>query len=134
MGMDPAIGRPKIAVEVLDEMRHYLVAAEGPERLIRKERVRISIDSLSNDPLGQKTLLRLEPAPWVSTDLNKGKCIVFNFEKNEMEKKTDTQKLENQKLISSAIRSGNAMSRLPMAENTASEVCSANFGDNVPLH
>ncbi|CAA7041302.1 unnamed protein product [Microthlaspi erraticum] len=33
----------------------------------------------ARDTLGQKTLLRLEPAPIFSTDVNKGKGLVFHF-------------------------------------------------------
>ncbi|XP_018472293.2 uncharacterized protein LOC108843561 [Raphanus sativus] len=79
LGLDPVYGRPKIAEEVLDGMRQYLRAAEGPEKMARIERVKKSLDDLENDPLGQKMFLRLEAAPVVSTDLDKGKGVVFDF-------------------------------------------------------
>lgn len=72
-------GRPKIAKEVLDDMREYLMVAEGAEKIARQERVKRSLQALENDPIGQKTMLRLEPLPLVTSQLDKGKGIVFNF-------------------------------------------------------
>ncbi|KAL0886081.1 hypothetical protein Bca101_010064 [Brassica carinata] len=100
LGMDPISGRPKIAKEVLQGMRQYLLAAEGPEKLAREDRVRNSLQDLENDPLGQKTLLRLESAPTVSTDLDKGKGVVFDFSE-----RMDTNH-QPEKLMASAISAG----------------------------
>lgn len=44
------------------------------------ERVRRSVWDLDGDSQGQKTLLRLEAPVQVTTDMNKGKGLVFNFE------------------------------------------------------
>ncbi|XP_018464671.1 uncharacterized protein LOC108835952 [Raphanus sativus] len=100
LGMDPISGRSKIAKEVLQGMRQYLLAAEGPEKMAREDRVINSLQALENDPLGQKTFLRLEPAPMVSTDLDKGKGVVFDFS----ERMDTTQRPE--KLMVSAISAG----------------------------
>lgn len=75
--------------------------------------------------------MRLEPPLNVSKDMDKGKGIVFDFEKNSLERKMVDKNQENQKLLSSAIWSGLLMSLLPRLESTGSEGCSANFGDNV---
>lgn len=54
-------------------MRLYLSTQNGEHRLVKEERVKASMLGLVNDPLGQKSMLRLEPAPLVSLDLDKGK-------------------------------------------------------------
>ncbi|XP_013652806.1 uncharacterized protein LOC106357666 [Brassica napus] len=100
LGLDPLSGKPKIAKEVLEGMRMYLMVADGPEKIARIERIRKSLRDLENDPIGQKTMLRLEPMPTVTNDLDKGKGIVFNFE----QKKEVAHKPE--KLMASAISAG----------------------------
>ena len=82
LGIDPISGRPKITKEVLEDMRVYILAANGPEMMARKERVRKSIVDLENDPIGEKTFLRLEPHPSVTKELDKGKGVVFDFSDN----------------------------------------------------
>ncbi|KAF2566368.1 hypothetical protein F2Q68_00026665 [Brassica cretica] len=79
LGADPLTGRPKIAGEVLEDMRIYIITTDGPERLARKERVKSSLRDLQDDVLGQKAFLSLQPLPVVSDDLDKGKGIVFDF-------------------------------------------------------
>ncbi|XP_018448729.2 uncharacterized protein LOC108820262 [Raphanus sativus] len=120
VGRDPISGRPKIAEEVLQGMRQYLLAAEGPEKLAREDRVRKSIEDLKDDPLGQKTFLRLEPAPTISNALDKGKGVVYDF---SAQKK---QVVNPEKLMASAIsagmkvlQSGKVVSELPVSESTA---------------
>lgn len=80
VGVDPSTGRERIAKEVVDGMRQYMLVAKGDERLIREERIKKSLCDLSNDPLGQKTILRLEPYPLVSSDINKEKGVVFGYQ------------------------------------------------------
>ncbi|KAF2569741.1 hypothetical protein F2Q68_00024172 [Brassica cretica] len=101
LGLDPLSGKPKIAKEVLERMRAYLAVPEGPEKIARMKRVRKSIKDLGNDPIGQKTMLMLEPAPTITTNLDKGKGFVFNFsQQKEVGYKPD-------KLMTSAIDAGN---------------------------
>lgn len=65
------------------------------------EKVRKYIEDLGNDPIGQKTMLMLEPAPTITTNLDKGKGFVFNFsQQKEVGYKPD-------KLMTSAIDAGN---------------------------
>ncbi|CAL9229674.1 unnamed protein product [Arabidopsis halleri] len=80
VGIHPLLGRPRIAPDVLEGMRQYLMVANGEERLIREERVKKSVAEAEKDPISQKTVLRLEPAPIVSNDFDKGKGIVFGYE------------------------------------------------------
>ena len=100
VGRDPASGRPKIAEEVLQGMRQYLLAAEGQEMLAREDRVRKSISDLMDDPIGQKTFLRLEPALIISKALDKGKGVVYDFSAQK------EQVVNTEKLMASAISAG----------------------------
>ncbi|KAF2604773.1 hypothetical protein F2Q70_00026482 [Brassica cretica] len=79
LGDDPLTGRPKIAEVVLEDMRIYIKTANGPEKLAREERDKISLRDLQDDVLGQKAFLSLEPLPVVYDDLDKGKWIFFDF-------------------------------------------------------
>ncbi|CAG7901998.1 unnamed protein product, partial [Brassica rapa] len=81
VGVDKATGRRKINPEVLQQMREYILAAEGGEKRIRQERVRKSVSDLDNDPIGQKKFLRLEAPPVITNDVDKGKGFVFGYSK-----------------------------------------------------
>ncbi|XP_013688983.1 uncharacterized protein LOC106392731 [Brassica napus] len=82
VGVDKATGQRKINHEVLQQMREYILAAEGGEKRVRQERVRKSVSDLDNDPLGQKKFLRLEAAPPIIThEVDKGKGFVFGYSK-----------------------------------------------------
>lgn len=70
-------GRPRIAPEVFEGMRHYLLVANGEERKIKEERVKKSMKEVEKDPTGQKTILRLELTPIVTHDVNKGKGLIL---------------------------------------------------------
>ncbi|XP_024009126.1 uncharacterized protein LOC112084158 [Eutrema salsugineum] len=112
VGMNPHTGRPRIAAEVLEGMRQYLLLANGPERIIREERVKNSVAVAEKDPIAQKISLRLESPPRVSTDIDKGKGKFFDFELNDsLNRREDPNKNEN-KLLSSAIQSERTMSLL----------------------
>lgn len=79
IGVDKETGRLKINPEVLQNMREYILASEGGERSVRKERVKKYVR--------QKTILRLEPPPKITTDVNKDKGIVFNVSGAEEEQR-----------------------------------------------
>lgn len=123
VGINPLTGRPRIDEEVLDGIRQYLIAANGSERIVREERVKGSLAALVNDPIGQKTMLRLEPAPVVSQNVDKGKGLVFDFGMRDVERAKQTELQREKKLLDSAIRSGNAMVRLPWSDVTQSTGC-----------
>lgn len=62
-------------------MRQYLLVANGEERKIREERVKSSNADAEKDSIAQKTVIRLELAPFVSSnDFNKERGIVFGYE------------------------------------------------------
>ncbi|KAL1197779.1 hypothetical protein V5N11_003682 [Cardamine amara subsp. amara] len=77
--VDKGSGVPKIDKSVLEGMRQYLLMADGAERIARAGRIKSSLEALKNDPIGQKTMLRLEKPPLVSSDINKDKGIVFDY-------------------------------------------------------
>ncbi|CAN7100753.1 unnamed protein product, partial [Brassica rapa subsp. narinosa] len=120
VGINPLNGRPKIADEVLEGMRHYLLEAEGAEKLARKERIKWSLKEIEHDPIAQKTMLRLEPPPTFTADLNKGKGIVFDFHKQNENLKSMSSP-GGSKLMASAFRAGNALSMEPRLLGLASQ-------------
>ncbi|KAG2246908.1 hypothetical protein Bca52824_086536 [Brassica carinata] len=89
LGKDPLTGKPKIAEEVLEDMRLYIIAASGQEKLAREERVKKSLKDLEEDP------------PIISKDLDKGKGVVFDFKVKE------DKRPAGEKLMAGAISAGN---------------------------
>lgn len=79
VGVDAVTGRRKINPEVLQNMREYILAADGGEKKVREERVKKSVLDLVNDPIGQRDFLRLEAPPLVINDVNKDKGLIFDF-------------------------------------------------------
>ncbi|KAG2324686.1 hypothetical protein Bca52824_007414 [Brassica carinata] len=100
MGLDLVSGKPKIAKEVMEGMRSYLMGADGPEKSARIERVKKSLLDLENDPIGRKTTLMLEQEPSITTDLDKGKGVLFDFSKQ------NKGLSQSEKLMASAISAG----------------------------
>lgn len=101
--------------------------AEGPERIAREEMVKVSLKDLANDHMEQKKILRLEPPPVVSMDVDKGKGIVYNFEQSYKDSTDQKKKEGGDKLFAAAIRSGRAMKKFYMMLTTQSEFSAANF-------
>lgn len=87
VGLNPNTGRPKIASEVLEEMRRFLLADTDETLAIKVDKVKKSVREAEKDPLLQKTILRLEQAPVLTTDLNKGKGPVFDFREKEIDRR-----------------------------------------------
>ncbi|XP_018488169.1 uncharacterized protein LOC108858796 [Raphanus sativus] len=125
-GFDNISGRPKIAEEVLSEMRVYIKAASGAEKLAREERVKKSLHDLEDDPLGQKTLLRLEEPPIVSRDLDRGKGIVFDFSaKGDDSPRADKLMAEAIAAGNRILQSGKILSLPPVQAGSAESIQSA---------
>ncbi|KAL1189849.1 hypothetical protein V5N11_012465 [Cardamine amara subsp. amara] len=61
-------------------MRDYLSTQDPTEKQVRIKRVRRSVRDLDGGAQGRKTLLRLEPTTNITSDMNKGKCLVYDFE------------------------------------------------------
>ncbi|KAG2270549.1 hypothetical protein Bca52824_065104 [Brassica carinata] len=123
VGINSATERPKIAKEVLDEMRQYLLMATDEDRLIREERVKSYVAAVEKDHVLQRTVLRLEPPPIRSQDFNKGKGIVFTYEANN---KKPSGRDQSEKLMASAIRAGTA-GRWNASTISSAESDGANF-------
>lgn len=105
VGINSTSGRPKIVKEVLDEMRQYLRLATDEDRAVREERVRTSVAAVEQDPMLQRTVLRLEAPPIISRDFNRGKGIVYGYEESL---KPKAGKVQQEKLMASEIRAGTA--------------------------
>ncbi|XP_018463125.1 uncharacterized protein LOC108834279 [Raphanus sativus] len=134
VGLNPATGRPKIAKEVLDGMRQYLVLASGPERKIREERVKTSVAAAEKDLVIQKLALSLEPVPTITSDLNKGKGIVFDYKAHANEIPSRLKDGGGKKLMASAIQAGSVLgieqeysSSRTLSDSGNNEVFSAPF-------
>lgn len=107
VGLDAATGRPKISKEVLDEMRSYLSVTDATEKQARIDRVRRSMWNLEGDTQGQKTLLRLEPATKVITEVDKGKGLVFDFDT----RKDKSNSGSGEKLLAAAFKAGSTTTK-----------------------
>ena len=51
VGINPASGRPRIAPEVLEEMRNYLRASTSEDRHVREQRVISSVKEAESNPI-----------------------------------------------------------------------------------
>ncbi|XP_024004857.1 uncharacterized protein LOC112082006 [Eutrema salsugineum] len=130
VGNDPNSGRPKIHPEVLQEMRLYLLSAEGPERKIREEKIKKTLMDLKQDSRNQNMVLRLEPGPILTSSLDKEKGPIYEGESKD-KLPEDNEKISGsnkgrseergEKLMSSAINAGLAMIRGNVALAVASE-------------
>lgn len=99
VGICKETGRRKIAPEVLDEMRRYLMMTNGEDKCIRIDRIRTSVADAEKDPIKQKTVLRLEPMPTFTKDIDKGKGVVFDFDLNIESHTKDMDGGSKEKLI-----------------------------------
>lgn len=104
VGINPNTGRQRIAAEVLDGMRQYLLMAQGEDRLIREERVKSSVREVEKDPVLMKSALSLEPVPMVTKELEKGKGVVFGYEPKGGSNSLYGLQAQGEKLMASAIK------------------------------
>ncbi|KAL0752762.1 hypothetical protein Bca101_090429 [Brassica carinata] len=104
VGLNPLTGRPKIASEVLEEMRRFLLADTGETLAIKIDKVKKSVAETERDPMLQKTVLRLEPAPIFTTDLDKGKGHVFDYGEHEIERCDWDVNVNPNKLMAASMR------------------------------
>lgn len=104
VGICPITKRRKIAPELLEEMRSYMLMAMAEDRPIRIQRVRATVAEAEKDPLTQKTVLRLESAPIFTKQLDKGKGPVFDLDLNKAVQPREENKAPDLKLMASAMR------------------------------
>ncbi|XP_013617760.1 PREDICTED: uncharacterized protein LOC106324316 [Brassica oleracea var. oleracea] len=105
VGINSSTGRPKINSEVLQEMRNYLLASSNEDRLIREQRVISSVREAEKDPITRKTVLQLETPPSFTTDINKGKGIVFGYDTDSSSTQSTIKDHQGPKLMAEAIQS-----------------------------
>lgn len=84
VGTDPLTGRPKIAKDVLEEMRRFLLSDTGEDLSIKIDKVKKSVREAENNPISQKTILKLESVPIITHVLDKGKGPVFDYGNKEV--------------------------------------------------
>ncbi|XP_018464762.1 uncharacterized protein LOC108836046 [Raphanus sativus] len=104
VGLCPITGRSKISSEVLEEMRRYMMMATDSDKAIRIERIRSSVAEVEKDPMLQKTILRLEPAPVFTKQVDKGKGRLFDLDLNTPAESNALDRREGGKLMASAIK------------------------------
>ena len=110
----PISVRPRIAPEVLQEMRIYLLAANGEDRSVKEQRIISSIKEVEKDPISQKSILQLIPPPIVTDDLNRGKGLVFEYD-SDSSPQSLPQDNRGTKLMSAAISAGRSLHIQPQA-------------------
>lgn len=110
MGTDPVTGRSKIANDVLEEMRKYLKADTGGSHATKVDRIQQSLREVSKNPMSQRSILRLEAPPVITTDLNMGKGLVFDYIDNS----------EGARALSTHITSGKLLADSSKAYSIAS--------------
>lgn len=79
VGIDKLTGRPRIAADVLEGMRQYLLVSDETEKLLRINKVKKSVGEVEKDPVLRKSMLSHEPAPVVHLDLSKDKGVFFSY-------------------------------------------------------
>ncbi|XP_024015972.1 uncharacterized protein LOC112089221 [Eutrema salsugineum] len=84
-----------VAPEVFEEMRLYMNCTDPTEKVIREHRMKKALDDLSKDPIAQRSILRLEPPPVISSVLDKRLGKVFDFRTVEMEHSASKGDQEN---------------------------------------
>lgn len=104
VGCDPATGRWKIAKEVLEEMRRYLRADTGESLEIKVDKIQSSVRLAEKDPVLQRSVLRLEQAPIVTNELNKGKGHVFNYPENLSYSSDEETQCTSKKLMADSFK------------------------------
>lgn len=103
VGINPANGRPCIEEEVLAEMRRYLLANTGEDLALKLDKVIRSVKEVEMDPAAQRIALRLEDPPVFTPDLNKGKCLVFDYGRKIEGNNHQIVPFKPEKLMASAI-------------------------------
>lgn len=100
----PSSGKRKISQEVLEEMRRYILMATENDKLVCIDRVWSSVAEMEKDPILQKTVLRLEAAPELTKQLDKGKGRVFDFDLITSVEAKFNEKVNERKLMASSMK------------------------------
>lgn len=111
VGMDPGSGRMKIAEEVLDEMRRYLRADTGESYGVKVDKVQRSVKLAENGNLTHRLALRLEAPPLFTTDLNRGKGIVFDYQDSGGAPDAQSVQSNPNKLMTTSFKAHSSLAR-----------------------
>ena len=68
-----------------------------------------SVKEAEKDPISQEAMLQLTPPLMFTTNLNKGKGVVFNFDKASVSSQVSTLNPQAPKLMASAISAGHTL-------------------------
>ncbi|KFK23910.1 hypothetical protein AALP_AAs49579U000100, partial [Arabis alpina] len=109
VGVDPLTGRRRIAEEVLQNIRQYLLVDNGDPKLIKEERAKKTVLEAEKDPLTSRTMLRLEQAPLISRDLNKEKGPVFEYDSAQSSSQWIEKPIKDSLVLTDAVQAGKAM-------------------------
>lgn len=133
VGIHPVSGRPRIALDVLEGMRQYLMVSNGEDRILKEERVRKSVGEAEKSPITQKTVLSLEPAPVFTLDVNKGKGLVFGYSSDDSTTKTDPVYQPVKNFLASVLQGGGGIIRSIPGRSTLSDGgTSESFDESYP--
>ncbi|KAG2305227.1 hypothetical protein Bca52824_033878 [Brassica carinata] len=91
-------------------MRRYLRADTGENHAIKVDKVQSSVRMAEKDPISQKTVLRLEQLPVITSDVNKGKGLVFNYTENMGESSALSIPSNPNKLLAGSFKAHSALS------------------------
>ncbi|VVB02354.1 unnamed protein product [Arabis nemorensis] len=82
--------------------------------------VQSTINDLEKDPMEQRSILRLELAPLITVDVNKGKGLVFDYDSAASSDPKEMKPGPKDRILSDAIKAGDAMTWKPKPIHTAS--------------
>lgn len=85
-------------------MKRYLLAGTSEDRALKIDRLRSTVEEAEADPIAQRSVLRLEPAPIVISDVNKGKGLVFDYGRKAQKKVKFDLNVNPNKLMAGAIK------------------------------
>ncbi|KAG5409308.1 hypothetical protein IGI04_005627 [Brassica rapa subsp. trilocularis] len=108
----------------LAEMKIYMYCADPEERRIREVRMRKTLNELSNDPIGQRSCLRLEAAPVLAKDVNNVRGRVFDFSRVQSERVPDMLESSSQGMTRQREVTGKER-----ASGVSEKVCSSLLGE-----
>lgn len=109
MGTNPLTEGSKIAKEVLEEMRRFLIVDTGENMSIKIDKVKKSLREALSDLMLQRTVLRLEYVPIMTAELNKGKGPVFDYGAKEIELCNWDLKFNPNKLMAASMKANKSM-------------------------
>ncbi|XP_056843353.1 uncharacterized protein LOC130495835 [Raphanus sativus] len=78
-----------VAPEVFEQMQIYMSVSDPEERRLREAKMRKTLNELSNDPVAQRSCLRLEMAPKVTAAVSKDRGKVFDYSRVQETHLTD---------------------------------------------